>query len=44
MSMPALVAAVAQRCDVDLLLGVTHFVITTRNMISILWRASTNRL
>jgi uncharacterized protein (UPF0276 family) len=32
MAMPAFVAEVALRCDVDLLLDVTHFLITTSNM------------
>jgi len=32
MSMPQFVAQVAQSCDVDLLLDVTHFLITTSNM------------
>lgn len=32
MTMPAFVATVAERCDVDLLLDVTHFLITTGNM------------
>lgn len=32
MTMPEFVAAVAERCDVDLLLDVTHFLITTANM------------
>jgi uncharacterized protein len=32
MSMPQFVAQVAQGCDVDLLLDVTHFLITTSNM------------
>jgi len=32
MSMPAFVAEIARRCDVDLLLDVTHFMITMSNM------------
>jgi uncharacterized protein (UPF0276 family) len=32
MTMPEFVAEVARRCDVDLLLDVTHFLITTGNM------------
>jgi uncharacterized protein (UPF0276 family) len=32
MAMPAFVAEVARRCDVDLLLDLTHFLITTSNM------------
>jgi uncharacterized protein (UPF0276 family) len=32
MTMPSFVAQVARRCDVDLLLDLTHFLITTSNM------------
>jgi hypothetical protein len=32
MAMPAFIAEVARRCDVDLLLDLTHFLITTSNM------------